>query len=174
VNGYPAAILFDSGASQTFISTSFVARNNLQYGHTKDEHHIKSRGGRLVTNQIVKDITLDLRGNLYLASPLILPQGIDVILGVDWMKQHKAVLDTSARTVSLSSPDKTGYITLYLDNHQIPTGSLHSLEVDPLEAIPVVRDYPDVFPEELPGLPPERAVEFSIELIPGTAPVIRC
>ena len=115
-----------------------------------------------MTNQIVRNVTLDLHGNLYLASPLILPQGIDVILGVDWMKQHEAVLDTLARTVSLASPDKTGYITLHLDNHQVPTRSLHSLEVDPLEAIPVVSEYPDVFPEELPGLPPERAVEFSI------------
>ena len=124
-----------------------------------------------MTNRIVKDITLDLHGNLYLASPLILPQGIDVILGVDWMKQHEAVLDTLARTVRLASPDKTGYITHPLNNHQIPTESLHSLEVDPLEAIPVVSEYPDVFPEELPGLPPERAVEFSIKLVPGTAPI---
>ena len=60
-----------------------------------------------MTNRIVKDITLDLHGNIYLASPLILPQGIDVILGVDWMKQNEAVLDTLARTVSLASPDKT-------------------------------------------------------------------
>src|SRR5207237_8977732 len=87
------------------------------------------------------------------------------------MKQNEAVLDTLAKTVSLASPDKTGYITLYLDNHHIPTGFVHSLDVDSLEAIPVVSDYPDVFPEELPGLPPDRAVEFSIELIPGTAPI---
>src|SRR5207237_1623859 len=126
-----------------------------------------------MTNQIVKDVTLDLHGNLYLASPLILPQGIDVILGVDWMKQYEGVLDNLARTVSLASLEKTGYITLYLDNHQIPTRSLHSLEVAPLETIPVVSDYPDVFPEELPGLPPEGAVEFSIALIPGTAPILR-
>ena len=45
--------------------------------------------------------------------------------------------------------------------------------MEPLEEIPVVNEYPDVFPEELPGLPPERAVEFSIELLPGTAPVFR-
>src|SRR5438132_2033510 len=172
-NGYPAVILFDSRASHTFISTTFVSRNNIEFDLTKDEYHIKSLGGRIVTNQIVRNVTLDLHGNLYLASPLILPQGIDVILGVDWMKQHEALLDTLARTVSLASPDKTGYIALYLDNHQIPTRTLHSLEVDPLEAIPVVSEYPDVFPEELPGLPPDHAVEFSIELIPGTAPVFR-
>src|SRR6266508_2492784 len=173
VNGYPARILFYSGASHTFISTNFVARNNIEFDLTKDEYHIKSPGGRIVTNQIVRNVTLDLHGNLYLASPLVLPQGIDVILGVDWTKQQEAVLDTLARTVSLASPDKTGYITLYLNNHQIPTRSLHSLEVSPLETIPVVSEYPDVFLEELHGLPPERAVEFSIELIPGTAPVFR-
>src|SRR5438105_7638918 len=87
------------------------------------------------------------------------------------MNQYEAVLDTSARTVSLTSPDNTGYVTLYLANHQIPTGFVHALDVDPLEAIPVMKDYPDVFPEDLPGLPPDRAVKFSIELLPGTAPV---
>ncbi len=112
--------------------------------------------------------------DIYLASSLILHhQGIDIILGVDWMNQYEVFLDTSARTVSLTTPDNTGYITLHLANHQIPTGFMHSLEVEPLEEIPVVSDYPDVFPEELPGLPPERAVEFSIELLPGTAPVFR-
>src|SRR5438132_8132169 len=84
------------------------------------------------------------------------------------MKQYEVVLDTLARTVSLTTPDSTGYITLQLANHQIPTRFVHSLEVDPLEEIPVVNEYPDVFPEELPGLPLVRAVEFSIELLPGT------
>ncbi|GKG55464.1 hypothetical protein Tco_0572104, partial [Tanacetum coccineum] len=39
--------------------------------------------------------------------------------------------------------------------------------------MPVVRDFPEVFPEDLPGLPPKRQVEFHIELIPGAAPVVR-
>ena len=41
----------------------------------------------------------------------------------------------------------------------------------PLPQIPVVYEFPDVFPEELPGLPPDREVEFAIEFIPGTAPI---
>ena len=44
-NGYPAVILFDSGASHTFISTIFVARNNIEFDLMKDEYHIKSPGG---------------------------------------------------------------------------------------------------------------------------------
>src|SRR5438105_11867909 len=89
------------------------------------------------------------------------------------MKQNEVVLDTSVRTISIKTPDGTSYVTLQLANHQIPTGLVHSLEANPLEEIPVVRDYPNVFPKELPGLPLERAVEFSVELLPGTAPVFR-
>jgi len=44
-NGYPATILFDSGASHTFISASFIVRNNLEFDHTKDEYYIRSTGG---------------------------------------------------------------------------------------------------------------------------------
>ena len=112
-NGYPVTILFDSGASHTFITTACAVRNNLEFDHTKDEYHVKSPGGRIVTNQLVRDLAPDLEGNIYLASPLMLHhQGIDVILGVDWMKLYEVVLDTSAGTVSLTTPDGTGYVTL--------------------------------------------------------------
>ena len=52
--------------------------------------------------------------------------------------------------------------------HQVTT---HIEEIKPSEAINVVSEFPDVFPEELPGMPPERKVEFTIELIPGTTPI---
>src|SRR5205085_7183865 len=79
-NGYPVAILFDSGASHTFISTVCVARINLEFDHMEDEYHIKSPGGRIVTNQFARDIALNLNGHVYLASPLIIHHhGIDII-----------------------------------------------------------------------------------------------
>ncbi|WVZ51259.1 LOW QUALITY PROTEIN: hypothetical protein U9M48_002418 [Paspalum notatum var. saurae] len=55
--------------------------------------------------------------------------------------------------------------------HMPPT--VYATELQEIKKIPVVCDFPDVFPEELPGLPPDRDVEFSIELAPGTAPVSR-
>src|SRR6266542_2271766 len=173
-NGHPVIILFDSGASHSFISTLCVVRNNLECERTEDEYFIQSPGGRLLTHATVRNLSLDLDGSTYLASPLVLHhQGIDLILGVDWMNQHGAVLDTSTRTVSLNAPDSTRRITLSLPEHPAPLGSVCALEMDLLEAIPVVREYANIFPEDLPGLPPERAVEFSIELLPGTAPVFR-
>ncbi|WVZ63695.1 hypothetical protein U9M48_013308 [Paspalum notatum var. saurae] len=53
--------------------------------------------------------------------------------------------------------------------HMVAT--VNATELDEIKKIPVVCDFPDVFPEELPGLPPDRDVEFRIDLIPGTAPV---
>src|SRR6266540_1883794 len=58
-NGYPVTLLFDSGASHTFISTVCVARINLEFEYTEDDYHIKSPGGRIVTNQFVREIALN-------------------------------------------------------------------------------------------------------------------
>src|SRR5207253_2845833 len=89
------------------------------------------------------------------------------------MEKDGADIDLSNRTISLNAPDSNRRIVLSLPEHPVPSGSVCALEVESLEAIPAVREYPNVFPEDLPGLPPDRAVEFSIELLPGTAPVFR-
>jgi hypothetical protein len=51
--------------------------------------------------------------------------------------------------------------------------AIDSSEADPLEIIKVVSEFPDMFPKDLPGMPPERKVEFAIELLPGTAPIFK-
>jgi hypothetical protein len=51
--------------------------------------------------------------------------------------------------------------------------TVDSSEEDPLEIIKVVSEFRDVFPKDLPGMPPERKVEFVIELLPGTAPIFK-
>jgi hypothetical protein len=72
------------------------------------------------------------------------------------------------------SPSRKEIVTkLYLPELE---GACHHLSVDdkesnPIEAIRIVSEFLDVFPEELPGMPPERKVEFAIELIPGTSPI---
>src|SRR6266508_2443845 len=146
VNGHPAVILFDSGALHSFISALCVVRNNLECERTEHEYFIQSPGGRLLTHATVRNLPLDLDGSNYLTSPLILHhQGIDLILGVDWMNQHGAVIDTSTRTVSLNATDDTQRISISLPEHRVPLGSVCTLEVESLKAIPVVREYLDVF-----------------------------
>jgi hypothetical protein len=86
------------------------------------------------------------------------------------MKWHKAVLDISASLVHLNSP-VYGKVTLHLPAISRIKASLHHVVERRLEDIHVVREFLDVFPDDLPGMPPERAIEFKIELQPGTAPI---
>jgi hypothetical protein len=94
---------------------------------------------------------------------------------MNWLTKYQAGLNCDKRTVilvSLSREEVLVELTLSRPRkgscHQI---AAHSEAVNPLEVIEVVSEFLDVFPEELPGMPPERKVEFVIELIPGTTPI---
>jgi hypothetical protein len=91
---------------------------------------------------------------------------------MSWMRDHKALLDTAARTVRLDSPVH-GITILQLAAHPITVSSLHHLAAPSLEDIPIAREYPDVFPDDFPGMPPNWDVEFTIKLQPGMAPISR-
>jgi len=91
---------------------------------------------------------------------------------MNWMKRHGAIIDTSSRIIQLNSPTY-GPMDIPLFQHEIPTRAVYHLKAKTLEEIPVVCEYPDVFPEDLPGKPPDRDIEFVIELQPGTAPISR-
>jgi hypothetical protein len=100
---------------------------------------------------------------------------IDVILGMNWLTKYQTSLSCDKRTVKLVSLlGEEVLVELVLSRPR--RGSYHQITarsevVNPLEAIKVVLEFLDVFPEDLPGMPPERKVEFAIELIPGTAPI---
>jgi hypothetical protein len=93
-------------------------------------------------------------------------QGIDVILGINWLDKYQAVISCDKRTVKLVSPIGEEVVT-ELVSPEPRKGSCHQMSIDskvinPLEAIKVVSDIPDVFPKDLPGMPPEQKVEFAI------------
>jgi hypothetical protein len=96
--------------------------------------------------------------------------GMDVILGMDWMTQHKVVLDISDRVVEINSPT-VGHTTLYLPFKDGTNSFAYVTIISHLDEIPVVCEYLDVFTDELPGMPPDKDVEFVIELQAGTAPI---
>jgi hypothetical protein len=112
-----------------------------------------------------------LSGRVFETDLIVLSgQGIDVILGMSWMKWHKAVLDISARLVHLKSPVYRK-VTLHLPAISHIKASLHHVVERRLEDIHVVCEFPDVFPDDLSGMPSGRAIEFKIELQPGTDPI---
>jgi hypothetical protein len=98
--------------------------------------------------------------------------GIDVILGCDWLKSCDGVIQCAKGTIMLTSP-QGDRIQVSKDMSTDTKGKImvNHLEEKPLENIKVVCEYPDIFLDELPGMPPDRDIEFSIELLPRTAPI---
>jgi hypothetical protein len=86
------------------------------------------------------------------------------------MTQHRVVLDVAARTLEIHSPT-FGDLTLYLPSQDTTQSCAFSMIELPLKKILVVCDYADVFPDELPGMPPDWDIEFPIKLQPETAPI---
>jgi hypothetical protein len=95
--------------------------------------------------------------------------GIDVILGMDWITAHKGVISNSPRLVTLVHLDGTKFTFEPMKSRDIPV--VYSLHTKAISDVPLVCEFEDVFPEELPGLSPDRDVEFVINLVPGTAPI---
>ncbi|WVZ58292.1 hypothetical protein U9M48_008575 [Paspalum notatum var. saurae] len=175
VNYHPTVVLFDSGATFSFISKAYALKHGYEIVELQQKYHITAAGSSINTNHIVRDLRLQVGKESLFISPIVLPQlGIDVILGMEWLKQHKAMIDVGSRTVQLCSSSGTDVIIhVPLHKHVSHTVNVAETrtEAQALAKIPVACEYPDVFPEELPGLPPDRDVEFRIDLVPGTAPV---
>jgi hypothetical protein len=100
-------------------------------------------------------------------------QDIDVILGMNWMYQRGAIIDTLNRTIRLNLPDNSSQLPIQLSTPKRAVERVCATFVKEIRDIPVVYEFPDVFLDDLLGLPPDRDVEFVIELKLGTAPISR-
>ena len=88
VNGYPVTVLFDSGASHTFISKECASRLGLKIESMPSMYNIHSPGGQLITNQIVRRVPLQLQEKIFITHPIVLPtQKVDLILGLNWLEE---------------------------------------------------------------------------------------
>jgi hypothetical protein len=97
-------------------------------------------------------------------------KGIDIILGMDWLSKYDRVIQCAKKAVRLTKKDGTT-VEFVAVVQADQTSMLSQTKVTALEEILVVQEYPDVFSEELPGMPPDRDIEFLIELLPGTPPI---
>src|SRR3954467_14067087 len=173
VNHVPASVLFDPGASHSFMSESYALCHEFPFEEMFSPMIIQTPGSKWQTNRVSHGNQIAIEGLVFLASLIALKSSdIYVILRMDWLSRQNAFLDSKAKSVKLTHP--SGQIIDYTSpNSRIQVHTLNVLPLPDLEDIPVVRDFPDVFPEELPGMPPDRAVEFIVDLIPGTAPISR-
>jgi hypothetical protein len=167
----PALILFDSSASHSFISQKFSIKWQLPFYHAKGSFMIATPGGKIATNQLNRNVPISLGSKIFKTTLLILGlEGMDIILRADWMTQHRVVLDVAARALEIPSPTFKD-LALYLPNQDSTRSCVFAMIELPLKEIPVVCEYADVFPYELTWMPPDRDIEFAIELQQGTTPI---
>jgi hypothetical protein len=148
-----------------------VGKLGLHSCQTKDSFVVATVGGRILSNTITKVVPLQLGSKTFLTNLIHLGLGgLDVILGMNWLTQHQVVLDIATRMIEIHSPTN-GHTTLYLPKVEGIHPCSYATVTIQLEDIPVVCEYPDVFPNDMPGMPPDRDVKFVIELQLGTAPI---
>ncbi|MFS7987804.1 putative nucleotidyltransferase, Ribonuclease H [Helianthus anomalus] len=190
-----AKVLFDSGANQSFINTSFCQPLKLPLTTLRQIFTVETAEGNSVNiDKILQEGKIELLGHKFSAN--LLPMklaGFDVVLGMDWLVANHARILCDKNSVEIQTP--VGEVILITgDRPRKPLKFISVMKLvsysrkqemvymisviinaksKELQDIPVVSEYSDVFPEELPGLPPDREVEFRIHLIPGTAPIAK-
>jgi hypothetical protein len=98
-----ATVLFDSGASHSFISLSFVAKYNLPITTMKHTMHVSSPGGERRTKHICPAVSISIRGVDFLSNLILLDsKDIDIILGIDWLRKYDGVIQCAKRMVRLT------------------------------------------------------------------------
>jgi hypothetical protein len=135
LNEHPVIILFDSGASHDFISSTCAKKAMLSMVAMEAPYVISTPGGRVDADQIIRKAPLELAGRVFSTDLIILEgQGLDVILGINLMKLHKAVLDIAGRLIRLDSP-VYGKVILHLHVISRIKASLHHMAEMKLEDI---------------------------------------
>src|SRR3954464_13611147 len=105
LNSVPAFVLFDTGASHSFISRAFVHRNGFPTENIGCPIKVSSPGGDMIVSLGCRDLVIEFGKHKFPVSLIILDsQGLDVILGMDWMTKYEGVLDCANRTVALTTP----------------------------------------------------------------------
>ena len=149
-------------------------------------------GHSVIVNKVYRDCPIRIRECEFLGDLIELSfREFDVILGMDWLSRHRAIVDCRMKRVTLRTPnDNEGIFISERLNHlsnMISAAIARKMVLKGCEAylayvidtvkarpsvsnIPTVSDFPDVFPEELSGLPPQREIEFAIDVVPGATP----
>jgi hypothetical protein len=106
VNSNTSIILFDSGASHSFISAEYIAKYNLPISLLKCRIVVSSLGGDMPARQVCPGVNIKIRGVDFIANLIILDsKGIDVIHGIDWLSKHKVLIDCAKKFVKLTTED---------------------------------------------------------------------
>ena len=192
VNSVKAKVLIDSGATRSFISERFLDKLQCEIKPLERTLVIEvANQDRVPVDQVCPNCKIEIGGYLFHADLIPFKMGeFDVILGMDWLvdcdaqiecrkKQVRLRVDENQEVVFQGQRQTRKFLTFMQTTRLLRQGCeaylAHVVDVEKqvlkMEEIPVVNEFPEVFPDELPGLPPDREVEFTIDLAPGTEPV---
>jgi hypothetical protein len=127
VESHPAKVLFDTGATHSFVSTSWVEAHNILIESMFPPLTVNSFGGKVQSDRICPNLRIEIRGIDFFANLIVMgTQGLDVILGMNWLYKNQATVSCDKRTVKLVSPSRKEVVTkLYLP--EIEEGACHYL-----------------------------------------------
>ena len=189
-----AHILIDPRATHSFISMGFISNVNVE-SQPIDCSIVVSlpTGDSRVAESVYMDSRVIIGGHEFLADLILLDiHDFDVILGMDWLSRHHATMDCYRKEVRFCRPGQTK-VVFYGLRKTLPNSIMTAMKANKmlrksyqgylanaievrdsgsrLEDISVVREFPDVFPEDLPGIPPNREIDFQIKLTYGIEPI---
>nr|GFA15330.1 putative reverse transcriptase domain-containing protein [Tanacetum cinerariifolium] len=203
LNNRYASILFDTGADRSFISTAFSSLVNIDPAPLGSSYDVELVDGKIVRiDTIIRGCTINFLNHPFNIDLMpIEPGSFDVIIGMDWLRRCHAVIVCDEKLVRIPYGNETLTFRGNQSNNgresrltvisrskaqrymakgcQTFMAQISAKKEDDksegkqLKDVPIVQDFPKVFPEDFLGLPPARPVEFHIDLIPGAAPVAR-
>jgi hypothetical protein len=152
VNDTSAVVLFDSVASHSFISAAYVGKHNLPLALLRCQMIVSYPGGDMPGRQLCPKVNLKIKGVDFVANLIVLEsKGIDVILGMDWLSKYKILIDCTKKYVKLTTSDGKE-MEFVAEPVVTAKGVANHAKVNQLDAsqgseVPMVNDFPDVFPE---------------------------
>ncbi|XP_022042039.1 uncharacterized protein LOC110944700 [Helianthus annuus] len=195
LNSMPIYVLFDTGATMSFVSSEIVNHPSFKIERMSEPLEVEIADSKnYLLHEICRNCKFTIEDEEFDIDliPMILGE-FKMIVGMDWMARHHAEINCKTKTVLVQSPsgkrmsiqgernvetklcsivqavkyvlnESRAYLAYMVDAQQ---------SLPKLEDVEVVNEFPDVFPEELPGLPPEREIEFRIKLNPDAKPVAK-
>jgi hypothetical protein len=160
VNDTSTVVLLDSVASHSFIFVAYIGKHNLPLALLWCQMIVSTPGGDMPARQLCPKVNLKIRGIHFFANLIVLEsKGIDAILGMDRLSKHKVLIDCIVKSVKLTTPE--GKEMKFVAEPVVTAkGVANRAKVSQLDAsqgseVLVVNEFPNVFPEELPDMPPD-------------------
>ncbi|GJT79322.1 putative reverse transcriptase domain-containing protein [Tanacetum coccineum] len=195
INNRYASVLFYSGSDKSFVNTSLSHLIDIKPVRLNTSYEVELAGGRIVsTNTILRGCTLNLINHLFEIDLMPIELGtFDIVIRMDWLVEHDAVIICGKKEVHIpvknevlvvkgnEGVSRLKVISCIKARKYVEKGIqlflAHVTDKEPSERrlgdVPVICEFLEVFPDDLPGLPPPRQVEFRIELMPRAVPVAR-